>query len=455
MGKLKLVLQDHLRIYRVEGRNFSGGRVDVLLILLGLFFFAPATFAQTEATSSNATLTNQATQSPDSSALFPQKKSAKSTWEKIVSFPGQVLYLPVGLVFALPAEIASLAFQGKFLAQVTDFLVADDSSRGVYPVYDARRGGGVKYFQRGLIFPNSYISLTASGGPLRRQHYAFKYRQFFSRTSKLELIASYTNLPNEFFYGIGNGSFNRDKTNYAHEFSNVSADFAIGFNEKIWLDLSTGVDFNNIFDGRGSKEPLVRERHDTRQIPGFENKIEFWKLLANLSVDNRNHPGSPTAGWQASFGGGIFREIGDEKYDHYRLNFDITKYLHLFYRRTLVLRVASRITRPFSGREVPFLYMSHLGKEESIRGFQRGRFRDRDMVLGSVEYRWPVFRIIDALLFFDFGKVSNNVLGNSLTTNLQSAYGFGFRLWGQNGMLARFQLGKSDDGIRLYFKLNE
>lgn len=455
MKILNVIFRNFLQIRLMKARNFFMGRVIVFLALICFFAFTQTTFAQSEATSANNAVTNQTSQSPDSSVSFPQRKSAKSTWEKIVSFPGEVLYFPVGLVFAIPSEVSSLAFQGKFLAQVTDFLVADDDSRGLYPVYNARRGGGVKYFQRGLISPNSFTSLTALGGPLHRQYYAFNYRQLFAESIRLELIASYTNLPNEYFFGIGSGSLKENKANYAHELSYFSADLAFGFNEKIWLDVSTGVDYNNIFDGRGSKERLIREIHDTSQIPGFDNKIQFWRLMARLSADNRNHPGSPTAGWQASFGGGIFREIGDADFDHYRIDFDITRYLHLFYRRTLVLRVASQITRPFSDSEVPFLYMSHIGEEESIRGFQRGRFIDRDMILGSVEYRWPVFQIIDALLFFDLGKVSNNVFGNSLTTNLQTAYGFGFRLWGQNGMLARFQFGKSDDGIRLYFKLNE
>ena len=38
---------------------------------------------------------------------------------------------------------------------------------------------------------------------------------------------------------------------------------------------------------------------------------------------------------------------------------------------------------------------------------------------------------------------------------LHVGYGGGMRIWGQNGMIAKFEIGNSKDGIRLYFVLNK
>lgn len=393
-------------------------------------------------------------QAADSTKVWPQKLSGKSTWEKIVSVPGQVLYLPIELTLEIPKQAIGLAYQGKFIYQVMDFLVADDGSKGILPVYKARTGGGLKFFHKGFLSNHTSARLILSGGTLQRQYYALKINQGFSGTFQGSLFASYTKLPNEYFYGIGNESEENGQTNFTREISSFGAAIDIGLRDNLALDVTVGVDFNNIFAGRSSSQPQVGEIHNVGAIPGFENKIELGKVLAKITYDYRNRPGSPTKGLRASFGSGIFTETGDEKYEFYQFTTDVTTYLHLFYNRYLVLRAAGQVSRPFSNREVPFTYFSELGEEETIRGFRRGRFIDRDMVLSSIEYRWPVHERIDATLFVDAGKVAHDIFDEFSGGDFHTGYGFGLRFWNKAGLLTKVQIAKSKDGFHFYLDLN-
>ena len=133
---------------------------------------------------------------------------------------------------------------------------------------------------------------------------------------------------------------------------------------------------------------------------------------------------------------------------------DFKRYLHLFYDRVLLIRLGGQITRPVDSREIPFYYLSELGMINTIRGFQRGRFRDRDKFIGSLEYRYPVWNTMDVFLFTDTGQVAKNLFSDVSTKNIEITYGGGLRIWNQNGLVSKIDIGKSKDGIRVTFVLN-
>ena len=80
-------------------------------------------------------------------------------------------------------------------------------------------------------------------------------------------------------------------------------------------------------------------------------------------------------------------QTDDDLYGYWKQTIDLTHHLHLFYDRVLVTRIAAERTQAIDNREIPFYRLCELGRKESIRGFTRGRFRDLDMLMGSIEYR--------------------------------------------------------------------
>jgi outer membrane protein assembly factor BamA len=163
----------------------------------------------------------------------------------------------------------------------------------------------------------------------------------------------------------------------------------------------------------------------------------------------------PTAGWELSLGAGILKQQGDNNYGYWEASVDIKRYVHLFNDRYMVFRTATRNVEPFSEREIPFYHLSQIGQWKTIRGFSRSRFRDKDLLLGSVEYRWPLApRFLHALIFVDAGKVSDDVLDNINKKNYEITYGIGILGWYQNGVLIRAELGRSADQIRFNLNFN-
>jgi outer membrane protein assembly factor BamA len=178
-----------------------------------------------------------------------------------------------------------------------------------------------------------------------------------------------------------------------------------------------------------------------------------------LQLDSKDRPGNPTHGFEASFSGGLYQQVNSDDFGYWKYSADLTRYLHLFYDRILVLRVAAQRMDPLEGRSIPFYDLSELGRKETIRGFSRGRFRDRDMILASAEYRYPIWRNwdeygIDFLLFADAGQVSPDLFEEASWENFQMGLGFGMRLWDQDGLALKLEAGWSAEEWRIYFVLN-
>ena len=96
-------------------------------------------------------------------------------------------------------------------------------------------------------------------------------------------------------------------------------------------------------------------------------------------------------------------------------------------------------------------YLSEIGDRTTVRGLNRGRFRDKDMLLMSAEYRWPIWRTIDATLFVDTGEVANDMYRDFSEKQLQYTYGGGIRVWSSESTVMKLEVGKSDDGLRIHF----
>jgi outer membrane protein assembly factor BamA len=177
-----------------------------------------------------------------------------------------------------------------------------------------------------------------------------------------------------------------------------------------------------------------------------------------LRYSDANHPGHPTAGRIGKLDATIFTDVKDNRFGFWKYSLDLTQHFELFYDRVIALRLAGELTEDLD-RDIPFYHLAEFGSHETIRGFTRGRFRDKDMLLGSVEYRYPIWipweKAVDAVLFFDSGQVAGNVFDDAALRDLQFGYGGGLRFYGARGLLARTEIGVSKEGVRLYVTLNQ
>jgi hypothetical protein len=408
----------------------------------------------------NVPLVAQEEQHDDSA--FPPKMKSKETWENILNVPGTILAFPFWLLEESISPALDLVLEKKLVAKVKDFLKTDDGLRGVYPTYESQIGGGIKLFQKDLLNQGSKLDLIATVGLRWRQYYQIHLKRVkLSRSLTSAFSVHYLNFTDEPFFEIGNNNDIDSKSNYAHK--QASAEITIGADLpfKSYLTTNIGFDYNRIRDGRNNTIPSTKDRSalEKELIPGLTDEVRMFRLQATFEHDSRNRLGNPSAGWLTTIKGGFFSEFGEDKYGFWQANVYITRFFHLFRNRTFLIRGAAQITEAFDNRQIPFYYMSELGERETIRGYSRGRFRDEDMVLGSLEYRYPIlnrarYSSVDFSLFVDTGKVYKDLVNDFDTSNYHFGYGGGFRFYTPEGTFLQFLVGFSEDGYRFYLVLN-
>ena len=225
------------------------------------------------------------------------------------------------------------------------------------------------------------------------------------------------------------------------------------------LEVQAGYDKAEIAAGDDPKLPSTTDQFTDAALPGVGEPVDMMHVRLALTRDARNRLSHPTDGYEATVSGGWYRGADGDRFGFAKYTADLAAYLHLFYDRALAFRIAGEITEPFKDREIPFYHLSELGRRETIRGFARGRFRDRDMALASVEYRYPIWQgrshySANFALFADVGQVSRDLVHEASLDDFQSAFGFGLRVWGEEGLVVKFEVARSDEGWRYYFVLN-
>ena len=390
-------------------------------------------------------------------------------WEPVLSAPGKLIFLPIKLVGETIEATTEVISERQVIPKTIDLLTSEDGRKSLFPVYKSQTGAGLKYSHKRFFGTQGRFSATATAWLRNRQRYQMRFRNMPVAGGMVgDLIVRYQFLADEEFYGIGNSATESDRLNYAHEDMMAEAGFGLNIGESVETRLVVGIERNNILPGRATTSPSIETVYqngfadplDPGRVPltGFQSGVQFVTYGLEVRRDSRNHPGQPTAGRVSLLRAAVFQEAGgkgDDRFGFYRLTLDVAQNLHLFYNRVLQVRVAGEMARGFDGRTIPFYYLSEIGRQETVRGFRRGRFRDRDMVMGSLEYRYPVWEIADVFLFADGGQVASSITDEFDFGEFQFGYGGGVRVWGAGGVYSSLAVANSDDGLRLYFGLNQ
>jgi outer membrane protein assembly factor BamA len=392
-----------------------------------------------------------------SDSTFAEKRSAREPWERVVSFPSDVVDLALDIPFNIVKVTAAFVYERHVVEKVVDFLTADDGSRGVVPVFEPRGGGGAKYFHRNLGVEGSKLTLHAQVGRYHRQSYGAEMKRLalFGGPLTSGFALGYDFDSDEEFFGLGPGTNPGNESNYAHEraYGELRLGMVLGEKRSVYLGGVFGAEHVNILRGRGDDTPNTLELSEWGSLSGVGDHVRLGWLGARIAVDTRDFEGSPTRGWLATARGNWYRELDDDRFGFWKLNSDVTRHVEIAYRRVLDLRVAGEFTLRQSDRAVPFYHLSSIGRYETIRGVSKGRFRDANAVLASVQYRWPVGRGTDGVLFVDAGNVYDNI-ENFRSKHIDVGWGGGLRVYSGSGLIATVEVAKSREEWRFYFVLN-
>ena len=116
-------------------------------------------------------------------------------------------------------------------------------------------------------------------------------------------------------------------------------------------------------------------------------------------------------------------------------------------RRVIAVRGVYAGVDPRGGTTVlPFYRLAQSEGTSRFAGYSSGRFRDRQLVLARIEYRWAILNRVSALALYELGQVAPRRGAFSLRGTHRS-YGGGVRLGRRDKATLRFELAKSVEGL--------
>jgi hypothetical protein len=253
--------------------------------------------------------------------------------------------------------------------------------------------------------------------------------------------------PQEDLFGIGQNSSRDDRTNYLHESTETSAE--LRWSPKRFLTVSGGAAYlrPKIGSGTDARFPSTELRFDESTLPGLTAQPDFLRTDAGVALELRDNPLHPHAGgrYAATFSHYDDRNLG--AYGFRSVTVDAQHYVPLPNRyRVVALHAAVVMTDADAGQHVPFYYQPTLGGSQHLRGFREFRFRDRNSLVMSAEYRWEASWMLDAAVFVDAGKVAAE-RGDLNLRGLATSYGVGLRVHSNSAFVARLDLAYSREGF--------
>jgi hypothetical protein len=260
--------------------------------------------------------------------------------------------------------------------------------------------------------------------------------------------------PREAFFGIGNGAREADWSDYRLRRTSWGGRLTVRAPRRIRL--SANIEWTRVVTGRGTADDLpdIDSTFAPAERPGFDATHRAVSVSAGVewSAGPRHSAarrGSFVSGgyrWSDSRTGGV-PDMGvlrasagvEVPFDHRR--------------RSVVGALSLASLRAASPGQVPFYSLPTLGGAQSLPSFRSERFRDRDVLLGNVEYRYRVWSDpadaswADVVLFTYGGIVAERLTDELGRARLHQSTGFAVALTTRETLLARLGVSKGADGV--------
>ena len=247
-------------------------------------------------------------------------------------------------------------------------------------------GGGVLTFRAGRKKAETRASSVWAFGTynLARQfQVVVKPEIYFSRNSFfLSGNLRYERTPQKFF-GVGNDMPGSAEESYTPRVVTVQ----VGVKKKFLGHLFAGVQYE--FEQMTMEKVEPGGVLEAGEIPGSRGG-QLSGFGASLDWDTRDAVIFPRKGVFLQFTADTYGAMTGSDFTFTGLKFDFRKYVPVAPDQVLAIQA---LFKSGSG-EVPFHKLALLGGESLLRGYYRGRYRDRDILAVQAEYRVTVWKRI-------------------------------------------------------------
>lgn len=375
------------------------------------------------------------------------------------SLVGHILALPS---YALFSVTRPLGWGVKYLEREYPSLFEPRAPvRGVLPLIELGGPvgvqGGLALFHHDLFGAGHDVRLAGLYGSRNRYEVDLDYAltEAFGPRVGLSFNASlFTNPERRYFLAGNDADREDDETRYfTRQFRAAST---LGWTPADPIDGTVEVRFV-----RTRNEPSSGRLGDALPpaLPGLNQTNNFltvrtgWTARATQQIRDRT-----VRGTVLSVGGGYTHDLNGAPFRHLTYTAEIQQYLPLGLlppTRRLALRVRLQKAEPVAGGEaVPFFRLPGIGGQSTVRSFVFERFVDEGALVANAEYNYPIWNLMDAVVFVDAGQVFN-AYSDIAVNRFRYSYGGGVRLI-RNGKLSfRFEVATGEEGLRSILTVNQ
>ena len=370
-------------------------------------------------------------------------------WETALRAPFRVVFFPLRLVArgleAGAGYVGPRYFEPKAkrppkpgLATAPNFTFGALNDIGVGPAFT----------WIGFPTAGSRLRLAGSWSSVDRRRVRLTETIGDRRPVGFRLRANYDYKPNRRYYGIGNETPETDLSYFLLEASDVEGALLLGGSPLRQLRLAGG--YSSMSPRRGYNGTPQLEDMFTPESTPFAHRTtrELWYGVSGdlAALDDARNPSRGVHG-RADLRRWAGLRSGDPDYTQWRL--EGRAYLPVFAkRRVIAVRGVYAGVDPGGGATtlLPFYRLAQSEGTSRLAGYESERFRDRQLVLARIEYRWAILHRVSAVALYELGAVAPRV-GAFRLGDAHESYGGGLRLGMSDVTTLRFEVAKSVEGI--------
>lgn len=250
------------------------------------------------------------------------------------------------------------------------------------------------------------------------------------------------------FFGLGTAPTSvRDRTRF--DFREATAGVGLEARPRDGVVVGGGAGFARTDQPTDADAALAR-RYTPATLPGLGATVNHLQSHGTVAIDWR-----PAAGYarRGGYYGVTVRRFDDldGPFSFRHVDYEVVQHVPVL-RDAWAISLRGRVETTHAGRgdEVPFFMLPSLGNGSTLRSFASWRFRDKNSLLVSAEWRVIVNAVADLALFYDAGKVTGRRRDLDLT-DLKSSYGIGLRLHTPTATPIRIDIARGNEGLRIVF----
>ena len=260
----------------------------------------------------------------------------------------------------------------------------------------------------------------------------------------------YRHSPLHRYFGAGPESLQEDRTSFNLRGASYQVVTEYQPTRHFGIAGRVGILDAEVGPGGDTKRPTIAALFDDTTAPGLRRQPAFAYVGGAMAFDSRDEPGTPHSGGLLGLLVSRYHamNVGPENLSFTRLGVDGRYFIPVTSSSVLAFR--SLASRDFGAREtrVPFYLQQTLGGGDTLRGFERDRFRDTALLNLSAEFRQDVHKYVELAVFGDAGQVAPT-WGRMGIGTLETSWGGGLRIKYKGSVILRADVATSRDGRRL------